>query len=214
LEGAALLWLFQRLPHPGLPLTGTALLLVSFVRLALNPAVLTYHPRSTMPILNWYLYTYGIVTACLFTGGRLLAPRYLLFGRNVPPFLVGLGTLLTFLLVNIEIADYFTDTGSALTFQFAGNLAQDMTYSIAWALFALALILVGLARRLASARYAGLGLLSLTLLKLFLHDLARLAQLYRIGALVAVAVIAILASFLYQRFLTTEGNRDEPTASR
>jgi len=213
LEGVALLWLFHRVPHPGLPLTGTALLLVAFGRLALNPAVLDYHPRSTTPIVNWYLYSYGTVMSCLFVGARLLMPpRHLFFGWNVPPVLVGLGTLLAFLLVNIEIADYFTVTGSALTFQFAGNLAQDMTYSIAWAVFALALLLIGLVKRLAVARYAGLGLLSLTLLKLFVHDLARLAQLYRIGALVAVAVIAILASFLYQRFFVTEEHRDAPAA--
>jgi uncharacterized membrane protein len=38
------------------------------------------------------------------------------------------------------------------------------------------------------------------LLKLFLHDLAQLAQLYRIGAFLGVAVIAMLASFAYQRY--------------
>jgi uncharacterized membrane protein len=43
-------------------------------------------------------------------------------------------------------------------------------------------------------------LLSITVLKLFLNDLWELEQLYRIAAFIAVAVIAILASFLYQRF--------------
>jgi uncharacterized membrane protein len=116
--------------------------------------------------------------------------------------------------LNIEIADYFAVAGAVLTFQFAGDLAQDMTYSIAWALFALGLIVVGLAKRLVLARYAGLGLLGLTLLKLFVHDLARLAQLYRIGALMCVAIIAILASFLYQRWLVTEETRDAPGATQ
>jgi uncharacterized membrane protein len=40
-----------------------------------------------------------------------------------------------------------------------------------------------------------------TFAKLFLHDLDSLTQLYRIGAFIAVAVIAIVASFVYQRFL-------------
>jgi hypothetical protein len=62
LEGAALCWLFHRVPHPGLRLVGVALLVVAFARLGLNASVLTYHPRGTLPILNWYLYTYGIVT--------------------------------------------------------------------------------------------------------------------------------------------------------
>ena len=74
LEGAALLWLFHRVPHPGLRLTGVGLLIAAFVRLAFNPAVLEYHPRAATPIFNWYLYAYGIVTICLFAGARLLAP--------------------------------------------------------------------------------------------------------------------------------------------
>jgi uncharacterized membrane protein len=38
--------------------------------------------------------------------------------------------------------------------------------------------------------------------KLFLHDLDSLRQLYRIAAFVTVAMIAIVASFVYQRFLS------------
>ena len=202
LEGAALLWLFQRVPHPGLPLAGVALLITAFVRLALNPAVLTYHTRAMTPIWNWYLYAYGIVSLCLFAGAWLLrAPRNLILKTNAPPILVTLGAVLAFLLVNIEIADYFTPRGAtALVFEFSGDFGRDMTYTIAWALYALVLLLLGIGKRVRPARYAGLGLLSVTLLKLFFHDLAQLEQLYRIGALVAVAVIAMLASFLYQRF--------------
>ncbi|MEP7077997.1 MAG: DUF2339 domain-containing protein, partial [Chthoniobacterales bacterium] len=51
-------------------------------------------------------------------------------------------------------------------------------------------------------RYAGLALLIVTLLKLFLHDLGNLNQLYRIGAFIGVALILIVASFVYQRFLS------------
>ena len=58
-------------------------------------------------------------------------------------------------------------------------------------------------------RYAALGLLSVTLLKLFFHDLARLGQLYRIGAFFGVAVVAILASFAYQRFYAASNNEKE-----
>ncbi|HWY30149.1 MAG TPA: DUF2339 domain-containing protein, partial [Candidatus Acidoferrum sp.] len=98
LEGAALLWLFHRVPHPGLRLTGIGLLTAAFVRLAFNPAVLEYHPRSTTPILNWYLYAYGMVTICLFVGTRLLAPpRNLVLKSNAPPILAGLGVVLAFL---------------------------------------------------------------------------------------------------------------------
>jgi len=214
LEGAALLWLFHRVPHAGLRLAGAGLLLAAFVRLALNPAVFDYHPRSATAIFNWYLYSYGIATVCLFVGARLLdPPRHQILRVNAPPILTGLGAVLAFLLVNIEIADYFSEQGSTLTFQFSGNFARDMTYSIAWAVFALVLLVVGIARRARAPRYAGLGLLGVTILKLFFHDLARLDQLYRIGAFVAVAAIAMLASFAYQRFYAASA-KESPQAEK
>lgn len=203
LEGVALLWLFHRVPHRGLLGTGVVLLVVAFARLALNPAVLSYHARSDTPVLNWYLYAYGLVTLALFAGAALLRPPHdRVRGHSLPGLLRALGVVLAFLLVNIEIADAFTPAGaSVLTFQFGGNFARDMSYTIAWALFALGLLGAGIWQQQRAARYAALGLLGVALLKLFLHDLARLEALYRIGALFAVAVIAILASFAYQRFL-------------
>ncbi len=202
LEGAALLWLFHRVPHPGLRATGMVLLCTVFARLALNPAVLGYHVRGETAVLNWYLYAYGLAIAALFAGARLTAPpRERVLGLNAPPLFSTLGTLLAFLLLNLEVADYFTRPGArSLAFQFSGNFGRDMTYTIAWALFALGLLGAGIWKQQRAARYAALALLSVTLLKLFFHDLARLEALYRIGALFAVAVIAILASFAYQRF--------------
>jgi uncharacterized membrane protein len=206
LEGVALLWLYHRVPHAGLRATGVILLLVAFGRLALNPAVLSYHPRSDTPIFNWYLYAYGVTLLCLFASARLLAPpRERVLGINYPPIGNALGAILAFLLLNIEIADYFSTTGSSLTFQFAGNFARDLAYTVGWALFALTLLSVGIWKATRAARFAALALLGVTVLKLFFHDLAQLGQLYRVGALVVVAVVAILASFLYQRFVPQDG---------
>ena len=216
LEGAALLWLFHRVPHPGLRLVGVGLLVAAFVRLAFNPAVLEYHARSATPILNWYLYAYGIVTVCLFAGAWLLAPpRNIVLHSNVQPILAGLGTVLAFLLLNIEIADFFSAPGATLTSIFSKNLPsdllfkRDMTFSIAWALFALVLLVVGIARKIPAPRYTAIGLLCVTLIKLFFLDLNRLEQLYRIGAFIGVAVIAMLASFAYQKFFSATAKETE-----
>jgi uncharacterized membrane protein len=203
LEGAALCWLFRRVPHPGLRATGVALLAVAFVRLALNPAVLGYHFRGDVPIWNWQLYAYGLSALAMFLAAWWLSPpRHLLAGINLRGVLPALGGVLLFLLLNIEIADAFTPPGSrAIAFEFSGNFARDMTYSIAWGLFALALLVIGFAMHSKHTRYAGIGLLAVTLLKLFLHDLAQLDSGYRIGALIVVAITALAASFHYQRFL-------------
>lgn len=212
-EGAALCWLYRRVPHPGLRATGAALLLTAFARLALNQWVLTYQVRSETMLLNWQLYTYSLAAAAFFLAAWWLnPPRHLMMGSNLRALFAALGTILLFLLVNIEIADAFTKPGSPyIVWEFSGNFARDMTYSIAWGLFALGLLVAGFAMRNAPTRYAGIGLLGITLLKLFFHDLARIESIYRIGALIAVALIALAASFLYQRFLNM--NKEESARS-
>jgi len=68
---------------------------LDLIRLALNPAVLDYHPRSLTRLWNWFLYSYGIVTVCLFATARLLAPpRDEVGGRSVRPLLWTLVTIL------------------------------------------------------------------------------------------------------------------------
>lgn len=202
-EAVALLALFHTVPHPGLRNVGVGLLAVCFARLALNPWVITEYARTGTPIWNWYLYTYGIVAAAMMFGARLLAPpRNKIDALNIPPILYGFGAILAFLLLNIEIADAFSAPGAQLTFNFSGSFAQDMAYSLAWAVFAFILLAIGFKLNNAPTRYAGMGLLIFTLLKLFLHDLWRLGGLYRIGSLVGLAIVLILVSFIYQRFLS------------
>lgn len=214
LEGAALLWLFHRVPHRGLPVAGVLLLAVAFVRLAFNPAVLAYQHGGDARIFNTYLYTYGVTALCLLAGARLLAPpRERVLGLNARAWLSALAGILLFLLLNIEIADYFAEPYDRLTFDFSGNFARDMSYTIGWALYALALLVVGIWKKQRGPRYAAVALLAVALAKLFFHDLASLGTLHKIGALFGVAVIAILTSFLYQRFVPPDDKTPPPPPS-
>jgi uncharacterized membrane protein len=202
LEGAALVWLYRCISHRGLLGWGIALMSLAFIRLGLNPDVIHYHPRGEWPILNWYLYTYSVAAASMFFAATCLK-RYELEGifERVPAWLSATGGVLCFLLMNIEIADFFAKPGSgSLVFEFTGNFARDLCYSISWSLFAFLLIVLGIAKQLRETRWAGLGLLGVTLGKVFFHDISHLNQLYRVGALVGVAVVAIFASFLYQKY--------------
>lgn len=203
LEGAALLWLYGRVPHEGLKGWGLALLVICFARLALNPAVLEYHPRSGTPILNWYLWIYGAAVVSYYLAAWFMRKSRRWLDVDMPPLLNSAATLLAFLLVNIEIADYFS-TGGVITFNFSGNLAQDLAYSLSWALFAILMLVAGIRQTSKGARYASLALLMVTIIKVFFHDLWRLGQLFRVASFVGLAVFLILASFLYQKFLRQE----------
>ncbi|MCP5515987.1 MAG: DUF2339 domain-containing protein [Verrucomicrobiales bacterium] len=204
LEGLALLWLFRRIPHPGLRTTGFGLLVAAFVRLSMNPAVLEYGAQTGAAVFNWFLYTYGLVALAAFLAARLSAPDWRISQVTVRAWLNTLGAILAFLLLNLEIANYFSP-GPTVELRFTGSFARDMSYSIAWGLFAFGLLIIGVVKRQGPVRYAGAGLLVATLGKLFLHDLLMLTAPYRIGAFFGVAVLAILASAVYQRFFASEG---------
>jgi uncharacterized membrane protein len=207
LEGAALAWLFRRIPHRGLLYTSTGLLAAVFVRLGWNITLVSHDPRSALAIWNWYLYTYLITAAAMILAGWLLSKTEdTVFegGPRASKLFPAGGAILLFLLLNIEIADYYS-AGDRITFNFTAALAQDLTYTLGWALFAVALLAVGIAIASRAARISSLGLLVITILKCFLHDLARLGGLYRVVSFVGLAICLSLVALALQKFVLASG---------
>ncbi|HVG08731.1 MAG TPA: DUF2339 domain-containing protein [Thermoanaerobaculia bacterium] len=206
LLAAALAWLYGRIPHRGLLLWTAGLAAAVFVRLSLNPEVLTYHPRAETPIWNWYLYTYLVAAAALLAGAWLLHRTDDRLAAALPrlsTLLSAAGGVLLFLLLNIEIADFFSQ-GPTLTFGFLSGratLAEGLTYTLGWGIFALALLVTGIAVHSRGARIAAIALLSGTMLKGFLLDLAALGGLYRIASFVGLAVCLAAVAVLIQKFV-------------
>lgn len=201
LEAAALVWLFGRIPHRGLLAWSAALFVAVFARLVFNRAVFDYHPVSHAPIVNWYLYTYLVSAIAFFAAARLLPRTEAMRLPAAVPALTSCGTILLFFLLNIEIADFYSK-GATLTFNFfSSSLAQDLTYTIGWAVFAVAMLTAGIVMHSRSARVAAILLLVTTVLKCFLHDLARLGGLYRVASLLGLAASLVLVGILLQRFV-------------
>ena len=203
MEGLALSWLFCKIPHKGLLYALSALFTAVFVRLAMNPYIFHYQPRSEMRIWNWYLYTYLTSAAAMILGGWLLSKiQNALFAiwTRISKLFIAAGILLLFLLLNIEIADFYS-TGASITFRFTATLAQDLTYTLGWALFAVALLACGIALRNHPARIASLALLVVTILKCFMHDLTRLGGLYQVASFVGLAICLALVALALQKFV-------------
>lgn len=83
-----------------------------------------------------------------------------------------------------------------LVFQFA----RELTLSVLWASYAAALVAVGIQRRFAPIRHFAIGLFLVTVAKVGLVDLAELERLYRVLSIMALGVLLLVASYLYQRF--------------
>ena len=212
LEGAGLLVLWTRLDHPGLKYTALVLLLAATVRLVGNPEVLTYHPRAAWRIVNWLAYAYLVPAAALVFAARTLVPleverlrawerTFYLRERPLAAGALGLGALLVvFVWINLAIADWFSPADQ-LRLLAARTSAEKLVLSIAWALYAVALLGLGVRLRSVSLRWASLVLLLVTIGKIFLYDVGELTDLYRVGALLGLALSLIAVSLVYQRFV-------------
>jgi uncharacterized membrane protein len=203
LEGAALAWLYRRVPHKGLLYACCALLAVVFVRLALNPAIFIYEPRGSLRIVNWYLYAYLTCGAAMFLAAWQLSETD---DRIAPPVprassvLPAGAVIVLFILLNIEVADFYA-TGREITFRFGVTLAQDLTYTLCWLVFGLGLLTAGIYLRNRYARIAAVALIAVTASKAFLYDLGSLGGLYRVGSLVGLAVSLSLVALALQKFV-------------
>jgi hypothetical protein len=218
LEGVALLVLWKGLDHAGLKHIGAWHLAVVTLRLVANPYVLDYHPRSSLPVFNWLAYTYWVPALALLGAWYLLrgleSTRMRSWELAVNPGRAEIGAIATaaaavvvlFLWINLTVFDAFS-TGRDLQIAVDRLPARDLTLSLAWALYALVLLAVGMIRKSAALRWTSLVLMIITVGKAFLYDLANLEDLYRVASLVGLAFSLILISLAYQRFVF--GKRSE-----
>ena len=212
LQGLAVIALWSRLDHPGLKYFGLLLLGAATARLVANPALLTYYPRPDTRIVNWILYTYLVPAAALIGSAWHLRPREAERARPWESGLYATGAAVgaiassgaaiavLFVWMNLAIADWYA-TGPSLTLTLGGAPAQRLTVSITWAIYALLLLGLGMARAATGLRWLSLAFLLVTIGKVFLHDLGELRDLYRVASLVGLAVSLLLVSLLYQRFV-------------
>ena len=117
--------------------------------------------------------------------------------RYVLPSAAG---ILLFLLLNIEIADYYSD-GPEILFKFGSSIQQDLTYTIAWLVFGIIVLAAGIIARAKPARVASVVLIAVTTFKCFLYDLRSLEGLYRIAAFVGLAISLALVSLALQKYI-------------
>lgn len=100
---------------------------------------------------------------------------------------------LLFCLLNFEI-NYFFE------FQTGLAVAEEAAFSVGWALFSIAYLVLGILKRVKTYRWIGLLGFAITIVKVLSVDIKDLSSIYRIIAFIGLGVLLILSSFLYQRF--------------
>jgi hypothetical protein len=116
--------------------------------------------------------------------------------------------IFTFWVLNVEIASVFGDNRYGFSLMTHGNFSHQLAYSLGWLCFAIGLLIIGIRFRHIATRWTALVMMVITAIKIFLKDLWSLGQLYRVGSLIGLAVVLMMVSFLYQRYLA-KGNTNE-----
>ena len=78
-------------------------------------------------------------------------------------------------------------------------IIRDFAYSALWMSYGAALMFVGFWKKSAFLRYQALILIALTVGKVFLYDTSSLDRGYRILSFIALGLLLLATSFLYQR---------------
>jgi len=77
---------------------------------------------------------------------------------------------------------------------------QNVAISILMTVYAVMLVMLGVATRTVLNRILGLGLVGLVVAKLYLLDVWVVGRVFRITAFLALGVLLLVVSFLYSRF--------------
>jgi len=161
---------------------------------------LYYGPYSfrdaSLRVLN-----FGAVVAFFTFAFRLLAGNADTRRMRIELGATGLGLL--FIVTTLELNTFLYHFVPGLR---AGGI------SILWSVYALSLILTGIRKNIKPLRLIGLTLFLIVAGKVFLNDLARLDQIFRVVAFMLLGVLVLSGSFVYLRYRQTFAIEDDTPA--
>ena len=165
------------------------LLLLVFASLAQTT---NYVPKNIVPVFNLHSLTAFLAIAGFFLVFYWFYSRPGAADREkiIWPAAV-LGTGLALWQVSREVV--------SLVYYFKSGLQNSFAVSLSWAILAIVIMGVGMARDIKGFRFISLALFGLTVSKIMLFDLSNLAMVFRVIILLLVGAILVGVSFAYQR---------------
>ena len=113
-----------------------------------------------------------------------------------------------FAYINLEVALAFRGPFIGLLRSAPISDGEWYAYSAVWLVSGLLLLLIGLLRGSRPARIASAGLITLTVLKVFLSDMADLEGVLRAVSFIGLGVVLVAIGWLYQRLLIPAETRN------
>ena len=205
LEGAALVWGGLQVRSLALRSAGILLLAIVAIRLAAFPI-----SAGTTLLLNPRFLTMTLCAACFLAAFLCAARSKAELGHPEMHLYYSLAVVAnaSFLIaLSLEVWDFY---GRAPSLGFDRSLAQNLALSVLWLCYAVALLIGGVLRKSAVARWQALALLGVVVVKVFFFDLSFLARFYRIISFFLLGLALLVISFFYQRRSASPPTENQP----
>ncbi len=181
---------------------GLALLgLVVVKLLVFDTPLVNLEPTTFTPFLNAEFLTFGIVIALLLTAAYWTwRERADLPGGEVHAFrvLLVVANMVIVWSLSLEIIHYFDYRRLPTEVDYFS--AKHLSLTVLWAVYAIGVIGVGIATRSSKIRLAGMAILAIPVVKLFVFDVFLLEQGYRVAAFVTLGALLLGTGLAYQRY--------------
>ncbi len=203
-EVVVLIWLAAALRLPLLRYFGYAAAVVMAGRLIFFDTAIII--RHFTPILNERFLAFIPALAALSMGAFLLKrDKENLPEKKTSVFVFITASIVLLLwLFSFEIWGYFEhyiQMPSRLGYNVnALRNAQNLSLTALWAVYAVALLVIGILKRWRLIRVGGLMLLTITIIKVFAYDVFTLERVYRIIAFISLGVLLLVSAYLYHRY--------------
>ena len=194
-EGALLIWSGLRIRSLALRTAGFVLFSIVGVRLAI---LVFSAPTPDTFLLNERFLTLAIAAAA-WLAAFFFAQQSdceLGAGETQTYYFLAIAANFCFLLaLSMDVWDLFGRASVGID----RGLAQQLALSVLWIVYAFVLLVVGVLRKEAAVRWQGLGLLCVTIVKVFFFDLSLLTRFYRIVSFFVLGLVLLAVSFFYQK---------------
>ncbi len=197
-EVVVLVWLSLALRIAQLRWFGFGVFIIMAVRLLFFDTTIDMY--TFRPILNERFLAYLAGIAALYLSAYLLwreRERVPDWAALASTFLIA-GNFFTLWVLSFEIWNSF-DTRTLMTGR-ALRSAQNLSLTALWAVYAVILLVIGIAKRWRVVRLGALALLAVSIVKVFVYDVWVLERVYRIIAFVGLGVLLLVSAYLYQRY--------------
>jgi uncharacterized membrane protein len=165
--------------------------------------------RSFLPVINQRFAAFLLGIGALYLAAWLVRRHKAKDGYWKVPVtgLIIAANILTLWLLNFEVWNTFDHQLVNLT---SGKGVRNMINSLrsgrslaitaVWAVYGVGALVTGILKKSRPVRLTGLGLLAVSIVKVFTYDVFTLETVYRITAFIGLGILLIISGYLYHRY--------------